>query len=94
MSSPKRKPTETEDEKDTGHGYFSDADAIIALQKRMRQFEIMVGYVMDQAMPDEATTMAKLEKRIEKLENNVALCRCKIDSSSESIDLFHTPVTE
>jgi hypothetical protein len=86
MSSPKRKLIET-DEKDTGHGYFSDTDAIIALQKRMRQFEIMVGYVMDQAMPDEATTMAKLEKRIEKLENNVALCRCKID-------LFHTPVTE
>lgn len=93
MSSPKRKLIETENEKDTGHGYFSDADAIIALQKRMRQFEIMVGYVMDQAMPDEATTMAKLEKRVEKLEKNVALCRCKIDSSSET-DLFHTPVTE
>ena len=84
----------SEDEKDTGHGYFSDTDAIIALQKRMRQFEIMVGYVMDQAMPDEATTMAKLEKRIEKLENKAALCTCKIDSSGESVDLFHTPVTE
>jgi hypothetical protein len=88
----------SEDDVPVGHGYFTDADAIIALQKRLRQFELMLGYVMDQAMPAEEAnteTLAKLTKRVEKLESSISLCRCRIDSSTETErDLFHTPTSE
>lgn len=80
---------------DVGHGYFSDSAAIMALQKRLGQFELMVGYVMEQAMPDEEREISKLAKRVAALEKDKRLCQCRLSTSSsiETTDSFHTPLT-